>query len=135
MKFSSIKNLLAACNGGEKDTNYKPRVLHCDSAKGNKNPQTVGIISPLDANCVSHFLFLENGKISHKTTLGETTIQALNLNAKGLVLNRKAAIDTYLLVLKDFDFECEIAQLHQPQNGELQAFCGAIIQILKAYIK
>ena len=37
------KNLFAACNGGEKDTNYKPRILHCDSEKGNKNPNEIEI--------------------------------------------------------------------------------------------
>ena len=131
------KNLFAACNGGEKDTNYKPRILHCDSEKGSKKPHEVGILSPLDItdsanDGTTHFLFLEDGQIIHKTKLGETTIKALNLKCKRLILLREAAIETYLYD-ETLDFKHEIAQLSIPKNGYLVAFCGAIIQVLENY--
>jgi uncharacterized protein (TIGR02646 family) len=127
------KNLFAACNGGERDSNYKPRVPHCDSAKSDKDPTKTGIISPLSIDCHTHFLYLENGAIQDKTPLGKSTIESLKLDCKRLNTLRKAAIETYLYD-ESIDFKTEIGQLSIAKNGELQAFCLAIIQVLADYV-
>jgi uncharacterized protein (TIGR02646 family) len=122
-------NLLASCNGGERQNSV---VLSCDSIKGKKNPLDNDIISPFDVDAHLHFSYKENGKIEGKTEHGKNTVTFLNLDCKRLQLRRKAVIEEYI-----YDETKEIAELisevSEVNNGKLQAFCMAIIDVLESY--
>lgn len=122
-------NLLAACNGGEKQ---KPVLLSCDSIKKNDDPLDFNIISPFDVNAHTHFSYKEDGVIEGKTEQGKNTIIFLNLDCKRLQLRRKAVIESYI-----YDETKEIAEMisevKEINNGKLQAFCMAIIGVLENY--
>jgi uncharacterized protein (TIGR02646 family) len=125
----NYSNLLAACNGGERDK--KPRSLHCDSYKLSKDPSQFQLVSPFDSDASTHFLFRENGEISGKTPKGKETILFLNLDCKRLNLKRKAVIETYFKIL-DEDGNID-SLIEEPIDGKLQAFCIAILSILESY--
>jgi uncharacterized protein (TIGR02646 family) len=125
------QNLLAACNGGERDK--KPRSLHCDSYKLSKDPSQFQLVSPLDNDASTHFLFRESGEISGKTPKGKETILFLNLDCPKLNLRRKEAIEMYLYD-ETFDIETLIEEIIFPnKDGKLQAFCMAILSVLESY--
>lgn len=123
-------NLLAACNGGERDS--KPRTLHCDTHKGSKDPLQFQLISPFDNDSSTHYLFRENGEISGKTLQGKETISFLNLDCTKLNFRRKLAIEMYLYDETE-DFETQIKEVVEPMDGKLQAFCMAILSVLENY--
>jgi uncharacterized protein (TIGR02646 family) len=123
-------NLLAACNGGERDA--KPRTLHCDTYKGSKDPSQLQLVSPFDSDASTHFLFRENGEISGKTPKGKETISFLNLDCSKLNLRRRLAIEMYLYDETD-DFETQIKEIIEPVDGKLQAFCMAVLSVLESY--
>jgi uncharacterized protein (TIGR02646 family) len=123
-------NLLAACNGGERDA--KPRTLHCDTHKGSKDPSQFQLVSPFDSDASTHFLYRENGEISGKTPKGKDTISFLNLDCKKLNLRRKEVIEMYLYDETE-DFETQIKEVIEPIDGKLPAFCMAILSVLESY--
>jgi uncharacterized protein (TIGR02646 family) len=123
-------NLLAACNGGERDA--KPRALHCDTHKGSKDPSQFQLVSPFDNDSSTHFLFRENGEISGKTLKGKETISFLNLDCSKLNLRRKEAIEMYLYDETE-DFETQMKEVIEPVDGKLQAFCIAVLSVLEIY--
>ncbi len=88
-------NLMASCNGGQKDN--KPRLLHCDPAKGMKTIP----ISPLDKRCEKELSFTIEGKIIGSTTDAEKTIDILNLDIPKLNNLRENAIAGF--IFKDID--------------------------------
>ncbi len=53
-------------------------------------------ISPLTANCESHFSFNGKGEISGKSDSGNKTIQVLRLDHNDLTADRKRAIDAFI---------------------------------------
>lgn len=124
-------NLLAACNGGERDA--KPRSLHCDTHKGSKDPSQFQLVSPFDNNSSTHFLFKENGEISGKTLKGKETILFLNLDCTKLNLRRKTVIEMYLYDETE-DIETQMKEVAMPdKDGKLQAFCMAVLSVLESY--
>jgi uncharacterized protein (TIGR02646 family) len=123
-------NLLAACNGGERDA--RPRKLHCDTHKGSKDPSQFQLVSPFDHDSSAHFLFKENGEIAGKTLKGKETISFLNLDCPQLNLRRKEAIEMYLYDETE-DFEAQIKEVIEPVDGKLQAFCMAVLSVLESY--
>ena len=127
----NYQNLLASCNGGERDKS-RPRDLHCDSYKGSKDPSSLSVINPLDLKVLSDFSYTENGEISGNTEEGKGTILFLNLHCTKLNLLRKIAIETYIYDEK-IDTETLIKEVSEPLNGQLQAFCMAILNVLENY--
>lgn len=123
-------NLLAACNGGERDA--KPRTLHCDTHKGSKDPSKTQLVSPFDDDSSTHFLFTENGEISGKTQKGIDTILFLNLDCTKLNLRRRVVIEMYLYDDTE-DFETQMKEVIEPIDGKLQAFCIAVLSVLESY--
>jgi uncharacterized protein (TIGR02646 family) len=124
-------NLLAACNGGERDA--KPRSLHCDTHKGSKDPSKSQLVSPFDNDASTHFLFRENGEISGKTLKGKETILFLNLDCPKLNLRRRAVIEMYLYDETE-DIETQMKEVAMPdKDGKLQAFCMAVLSVLESY--
>jgi uncharacterized protein (TIGR02646 family) len=128
----NYSNLLAACNGGERDKETKPRKLHCDAHKSSKDPSQLQLVSPFDSDASTHFLFRENGEISGKTPKGKETISFLNLDCPKLNLRRRLAIETYLYDDKE-DFETQIKEIVEPVDGKLQAFCIVVLSVLESY--
>ena len=137
-KVFEYENLLACCDGGERDTN-KPRETYCSLSKGNGDPHLPpAIISPMHIGCESHFEFDEQGKIrpaNEANSHAVRTIDLLGLNAKSLVLQREKAINTYIFEIwsEEMDSLLEMQQLGQKINGKYQPFCPAIISVLKNY--
>lgn len=130
------QNLLAACNGGEKEADPKllnPRVLHCDSKKDNEDPSQIQLVTPFDIDAHTHFYFTENGEIRSNTQQGKNTITFLNLDCKRLNLRRKKVIETYLYEFETEDINAQIDEISEPINGKLQAFCTAILSVLEKY--
>ena len=123
-------NLLVACNGGERDA--KPRLLHCDTHKGSKDPSQFQLVSPFDNDSSIHFLFKENGEIHGKTQKGKDTVLFLNLDCTKLNLRRRAVIEMYLYDETE-DFETQIKEVIKPVDGKLQAFCMAVLSVLESY--
>ncbi len=137
-KMFDYDNLLIACHGGEKDP--RPRFMYCDSAKGHKEPPPV---SPLQADCESHFYFTTTGKIKGNNSDGLTTIKLLNLDNPKLIELRQTAIDTYIeICMEDAETDEEFEQnmrevmedLQHRQNGKFAPFCTAVIGAFKHYL-
>ena len=126
----NYQNLLASCNGGERD--QRPRDLHCDSYKLSKDPSSLSIVNPLDFKGLSHFSYRENGEIFSDIEQGKNTILFLNLHCKKLNLLRKIAIETYIYD-ENIDIKTQIKEVSEPLNGQLQAFCMAIVNVLENY--
>jgi uncharacterized protein (TIGR02646 family) len=125
------QNLLAACNGGEREPE---RPLHCDSYKLSKDPSQFQLVSPFDSDASTHFLFRENGEISGKTPKGKETISFLNLDCKRLNLRRKIVVETYFKILdEDENIDSLIEEILEPVDGKLQAFCMAVLSVLESY--
>lgn len=124
-----FQNLLAACNGGEREPE---RPLHCDSYKLSKDPSQFQLVSPFDADSATHFLFRENGEVAGKTQKGKDTISFLNLDCKRLNLRRKVVIEAYIYD-ESVDVETLIDEVNEPINGMLQPFCIAILSVLENY--
>ena len=133
----AYENLLACCDGGERDT--KPRQLYCDSKKGPKDPtKPTPIVSPLEPECEAFFEFDEMGKI-HATDGNARalyTISFLGLDARALNKLRASAINEYIfgVLAEDMDINAEITSLRQkgPSN-KFEPFCTAIISVLRHY--
>jgi uncharacterized protein (TIGR02646 family) len=125
------QNLLAACNGGEREPE-RPRKLHCDTHKGSRDPSQLQLVSPFDSDASTHFLFRENGEIFGKTPKGKETISFLNLDCPKLNLRRKSAIEMYLYDETE-DFGNQIKEVIKPVDGKLQAFCMAVLSVLESY--
>ena len=128
----NYQNLLASCNGGEREP-ARPRDLHCDSYKGSKDPSSLLIVNPLVFKVLSHFSYTESGEISGNTEEEKNTILFLNLHCKKLNLLRKAAIEPYIYGDENIDTETLIKEVSEPLNGQLQAFCMAILNVLENY--
>jgi uncharacterized protein (TIGR02646 family) len=132
------KNLLTACNGGEKT---RPVELSCDSEKGAKNPNKENnrIISPLSEDCEKHFDYKENGEIIGLTAEGNTTIKNLNLNCKRLKILRQQVLESYIFDVwqEDMTTNIEIENVLTPyfdgDKSVLQPFCMAIVAVLRHY--
>ncbi len=90
-------NLLCSCQVNvERGT-----PLTCGNAKGNISDKN--IISPLEADCATHFTFSYDGIIKGKDIRGQETIKILNLNEPNLVDKRKELIETFTDMFNDED--------------------------------
>lgn len=87
------KNLLASCNGNQKDNDGKkkepkPRILHCDAEKKDNEIE----LTPLMPECETEIIYAENGSISGITERAKQTIKVLNLDCNILTDIRKGVI-------------------------------------------
>lgn len=125
------QNLLAACNGGERESE---RPLHCDSFKLSKDPSKFQLVSPFDNDASKHFYFNVDREIKSNTEQGKNTIIFLNIDSKRLNFRRKVAIKKYLEILDEGeDIDSLIEEVSEIVDGKLQAFCMAILSVLKSY--
>ncbi|MEL6719181.1 MAG: retron system putative HNH endonuclease [Bacteroidota bacterium] len=99
-------NLLASCNGGERDP--KPKKIHCDHKKGNKPIP----LTPLDRRCEIEILFSIEGNIIGKTNDAQETIKILNLDIDKLNNQRSQAIAAYIYQ------DQEATEFVSPEEGE-----------------
>ena len=133
----AYENLLACCDGGERDKS-KPRETHCDAKKGNNDPTSpISIVSPLEERCEDFFEFDEMGNIS---AVGDgeqavATIKFLGLDARALNTLRGRYINEYILEIwaDNMDTAAEITSLRQKVNGKYFPFFTAIISVLRNY--
>ncbi len=124
-------NLFVSCNGGQKEP-AKPRILHCDTFKGQEDPSLNNIPSPLEAIVETLFIFKENGTISSKTAQGQEAIKFFNLDCARLNLRRKIAIEAYIYN-EELSIEELISEVLQVVDEKMIAFCLAIVQVLEHY--
>ncbi len=124
-------NLLASCNGGQKDP--KPKESYCDAKKNNKDLP----LSPLDKLSELHFYFSINGKISFKCEKGEQTIKILNLDIAKLNRLRKSAIDGFvydenLNLITENEAKQLLDKIYQKdKSNQFIEFCSAIKSVIK----
>lgn len=149
-KMFNYDNLLACCDGGDKDRenerkNKTPTVqrtpLYCGSKKGDNSLA----ISPLDNQCETHFKYIKvdspdkNNKplviVEAETDAGKDTIRILNLDNKSLREMRGEFIDGFMQGISEEEIEEIMNLLRQKQSdGRFQPFCIALEHILKDYV-
>lgn len=126
----NYSNLGLSCNGGEKDT-ISPKILHCDSHKGN----SLILITPYNKTCEKKFKFDLNGKIITSSDDVNKTVDILNLNIAKLNNWRRNAIAGYVFAnstdtqLISSDEASELLKNLKGRND--LPFKTAIIQALK----
>lgn len=79
---------------------------HCGHKKG--CDYTIDLVSPLEADCSSHFTYQLDGTIGYTDARGNITIGILHLDSALLNRRRKSLID-YFLALEDDELQEEIA--------------------------
>ena len=84
-------NLLAAYPLNQGDLRVDGQTLVLYGAHYRQN--TILQVTPLHDDCAAHFQFLPSGRVRGTSLDGQSTIDALNLNAGRLVELRRAAID------------------------------------------
>ena len=114
-------NMLASCDGGDKDREKKVRPKHnphCDAKKGNNDIP----ISPLDEDVENLFTYYEDGSIKSGDERGKELIRILGLDAPFLVTQRKNALKSY----KDFsldELEKELNYVKELHDGKYESYC------------
>lgn len=128
-------NLLASCDGGERDK--KPhRMVHCDARKSNQ----LLPISPLNNDCESQIRFLPTGEIlpQNNNPDAQQTIAVLGLDIPKLNLERQSAIEPYINgeieINSGADIQKEIDLLNQKTDEKYAPFCSAIISVLESIL-
>jgi uncharacterized protein (TIGR02646 family) len=125
--FDYSTNLLASCNGGEKDT--KPKDPHCGASKSNQGIQ----INPFQPNCHIHFHYDYEGNITGTTNEGKDTIKKLGLDIAKLKSRRRIAIENILdpaIDLTEADVISLINAMTQRMDNKFYPYCQTIINIL-----
>ena len=129
-------NLLASCKGGaterEKKVRYQGKKfpLSCDNKKDNRIIE----VSPTDPNCEEYFEYDEDGEIFGTNEQADWAIEILGLNNPYLKHERKQAIEPYVNLPDETDWEDEIARLSTPdKNGQYDPYCFAAIYYIKSY--
>jgi len=128
------KNLLASCNGGQKDP--APRELHCDAKKKDK----ILSLSPLDELTELQLYFSVNGKIYHNCEKGKCTIKRLNLAISKLERLRKEAIEPFIFddnseVINDEDAKLLLEKIYEREaENQFIEFCSAIKSVIEREI-
>jgi len=126
-----FSNMLAACDGGERDRAGRvrpPHQCHCDAKKGNDDIP----VSPLDNSIAGLLTYFEDGTVKG-TGAGETLIQTLGLNVQYLVSRRKSVIKEYVENVPE-DLESELQWLRSMHNGEFEEFCFVLEQYVATLI-
>ncbi len=126
------RNLLGACLGREGQPQH---LQHCDTRKGNE----LITINPTDENCESLVKFSKSGEIySDNEEINKDLNDALNLNMRRIVENRKARLDKALM---DFgekypgkwtkDLLKREIRRWSPKQGPYKPYCQIVVFFLK----
>lgn len=141
------ENLLLSCKptqeeeterkktGGNKKNNIK--YWHCDKLKENEELN----YTPLQNDCASHFIYLDNGEVKGDDMLANADIKTLGLNCNYLKNRRYNAIlgaifdeDNTLISNEEMEQYATLV-MKRKQDGSLVEFCfviaGAINHLLK----
>lgn len=126
-------NLLASCLGGQIDRQTNKRFpLCCDANKKNR----VIEVSPTDPNCELYFKYDDDGNIYGTTPEACYAVQILNLNNEVQKNRRKAAIEVYINLPRDTDWQEEIRFLStRDRDGLYQPYCFAAIYYIKNFLE
>ncbi len=119
-------NLLASCNG------YKDAKENCGHKKDNWYHKYL-MVSPLSDLCEQVFRYTPDGRILSDDVRGKETIKHLELDSELLTRARRSAIfvSGFFDEELDDDMRKELIQEYSTsQNGELPAFCKAVIYCL-----
>lgn len=134
------KNLHVSCMGKKHIISEVEELEFCGHEKGNWYDEDL-LVSPLDPNCESYFLFNFNGSvIDNKNSAAKETIKKLNLDAYLLRCQREQAIEGFMeaIDLENPDveeIEGLICSLDTPdENGYLDSFSYIITGLLKSLI-
>lgn len=125
-------NLLASCEGGQNSRHTNDKFpLCCDANKGNR----VIKVSPTDPSCESYFEYDEEGNIYGTTLDACHAIQILNLNNEVQKNRRRAAIEAYINLPQNTDWQEEIDYLStRNADGRFQPYCFVAIYYIKHFI-
>lgn len=112
----------------------KPRKLHCDAKKNNKEI----VIHPKMEDCESYFVYDHDGAIKPVDATNQdvvATIDILGLNVEKLQKAREKVINENVIGLDDFSIS-ELEQLKQhfytrDEEGKFTPFCQVIVSILE----
>ncbi len=138
------KNLLASCDGGQKERRAtKPFPAFCDAKKGKQHIE----ISPLYPNCEQHFDYkiIETTadieiEVVGNTIEGRKVIEQLNLNVPFLRRLRATKLRSFLdETLSEEDLTMILLhyqkQIETKPNNKFPPFCIVVINILEKLIK
>lgn len=125
-------NLLASCLGGQIERQSNRRFpLCCDANKKNR----VIKVSPTDSKCESYFKYDDDGNIYGTTPEACNAIIILNLNNEVQKNRRKAAIQAYINLPQDTDWQEEIRFLsNRNRNGLFEPYCFAVVYYIKNFL-
>lgn len=121
----NFDNMLASCDGGDKDRSDRVRPRHkshCDAKKDNNDIP----ISPLE-NVDGLLCFFEDGTVKGKGLIGRELVRILGLDAKFLDTQRRNAIEQYEVLFPD-DLESELSLLREKKDGRYVEFCFVLEQ-------
>ena len=124
-------NMLASCDGGERDRKNRVRPrhkCHCDAKKFNEDIP----VSPLDNSIEGLLTYFEDGTVTG-TGEGERLVQTLGLNVQYLVSRRKNVIKEYMDNEPE-DLEAELQWLRSMHDGEFEEFCFVLEQYVSMLI-
>ncbi len=141
------ENLLLSCKptqeeenerkkaGGNKKNNIK--YWHCDKLKDNEELN----YTPLQKDCASHFIYLDNGEVKGDDMLADADIKTLGLNCNYLKRRRYSAIlgamfdDSDVLLSNEELEQYATLVMNRKLDGSFIEFCfvieGAINHLLK----
>lgn len=125
-------NLLASCLGGQTERQKNRKFpLCCDANKKNR----VIKVSPTDSKCESYFKYDDDGNIYGTTPEACNAITILNLNNEVQKNRRRAAIEAYINLPKDTDWQKEIRFLSsRNRNGLFEPYCFAVVYYIKNFL-
>lgn len=124
-------NMLASCDGGERDRKNRVRPrhkCHCDAKKFNEDIP----VSPLDNSIEGLLTYFEDGTVMG-TGEGERLVQTLGLNVQYLVSRRKNVIKEYMDNEPE-DLEAELQWLRSMHDGKYEEFCFVLEQYVSMLI-
>ena len=102
-------NLFASCTKEPSGTLDE----HCGHKKGNYFSND--LVSPLEADCSSHFTYKMDGSIGWTDDRGRITVQKLHLDSALLDNQRKSLIDGFLAINDDAELQSDI-DAHLDEN-------------------
>lgn len=124
-------NMLASCDGGERDRKNRVRPrhkCHCDAKKFNEDIP----VSPLDNSIEGLLTYFEDGTVMG-TGEGERLVQTLGLNVQYLVSRRKNVLKEYMDNEPE-DLEAELQWLRSMHDGKYEEFCFVLEQYVSMLI-
>ncbi|MDM8552082.1 retron system putative HNH endonuclease [Desulfobacterales bacterium HSG2] len=150
---SHIEHLVPRSQDSEKELDYNNMLASCQRRLKPKEPRHCGalkdewydtalMVSPLQEDCETRFLFIENGDMlpaSEADPAAQATIEKLGLNIDKLRAMRSKAIDSIIDVLDGLtseEIKAWIAGLQKKNSeGRFEPFCQTLIQILQSYTR